>query len=130
MSSELGKLRRVRRAAGTSAGGLVLLSSGYLAWQAYGIRTSCSTPRVAMATKKVSDGPEYILLPPALSERFKLDPIDAKDELKSLIPRHLRKPWKLLRQANWGEYETHLNAVRELAKLNLSDGEFKQVVGH
>ncbi len=128
------KLRGVRlaAAAGTSAGGLVLLSSGYLVWQAYGLKTSSAAaggqgaPMVA-AKAKESDGPEYILLPESLSDRFKFEKNDAKDELKSRIPRHLRKPWKLLRQANHGEYEAHLNAVRELAKLNLSDGEYRQV---
>ena len=113
----------------SAAGGLVLLSSGYLAWQAYGGAKSSSA---AAAPKPIprhkaaehSGGPEYV----DIAERFKtLDPVDAKEELKSLIPKHLRRPWKLLRAANWGEYEEHLNAVRELGKLSLNDGEYRQV---
>ena len=135
MPSELGRLRRVRMATTTSAaaGGLVLLSSGYLAWQTYGGRSASTAaasrpvPRLCKAAE-LKGGPEYIVLPADIAERFKtLDPIDAKEELKSLIPKHLRKPWKLLRAANWGEYEEHLNAVRELGKLNLNDGEYRQV---
>ena len=132
MPSELGRLRRVRMAASTSAaaGGLVLLSSGYLAWQTYGGRSASAAAKPAPRLKasEIKGGPEYIVLPADIAERFKkLDPIDAKEELKSLIPKHLRRPWKLLRAANWGEYEEHLNAVRELGKLNLNDGEYRQV---
>ena len=138
MPSELGRLRRVRMASTSSAaaGGLVLLSSGYLAWQNYGGGKSASAASVAASraaltpckAAELKGGSEYLVLPADIAERFKtLDPIDAKEELKSLIPKHLRKPWKLLRAANWGEYEEHLNAVRELAKLNLNDGEYRQV---
>ena len=119
-----------------AAGGLVLLSSGYLAWQNYGGGRSASAAAASKAALRpckaaeLKGGPEYIVLPADIAERFKtLDPIDAKEELKSLIPKHLRKPWKLLRAANWGGYEEHLNAVRELAKLNLNDGEYRQVSG-
>ena len=116
----------------SAAGGLVLLSSGYLAWQAYGgARSSTAAAPKPIPKHKAADhcgGPEYVVLPADIAERFKtLDPVDAKEELKSLIPKHLRRPWKLLRAANWGEYEEHLNAVRELGKLSLNDGEYRQV---
>ena len=118
----------------SAAGGLVLLSSGYLAWQAYGggarSSSSAAAPKPIPRHKAAehSGGPEYVVLPAHIAERFKtLDPVDAKEELKSLIPKHLRRPWKLLRAANWGEYEEHLNAVRELATLRLNDGEYRQV---
>jgi len=53
--------------------------------------------------------------------------LENKDDLKSILPRHLRKPWRLLHQANTGDYEQHLKAVRDLSKLTLSDGECRQL---
>jgi len=44
-----------------------------------------------------------------------------------MIPRHLRKPWRLLHLANNGDYEQHLKAVKELSKMSLSDAEFVQL---
>jgi pimeloyl-ACP methyl ester carboxylesterase len=56
-----------------------------------------------------------------------INPLEAKEDLKAIIPRHLRKPWRLLHLANTGTYEQHLKAVRELVKLNLTEGEFCQL---
>ena len=50
---------------------------------------------------------------------------DMTEDIKAMIPRHLRKPWKILHKANYGNREEHMNAVRELSTItqNLSDGE-------
>ena len=42
---------------------------------------------------------------------------DIKGDMKAMIPRHLRKPWKLLHRANYGTRDEHLNAVRELSNI-------------
>jgi hypothetical protein len=42
---------------------------------------------------------------------------DIKGDMKAMIPRHLRKPWKLLHRANYGNRDEHLNAVRELSNI-------------
>ena len=42
---------------------------------------------------------------------------DIKGDIKAMIPRHLRKPWKLLHKANYGNRDEHLNAVRELSNI-------------
>ena len=52
---------------------------------------------------------------------------EAQEELKSYVPRHLRKSWRLLHQANTGTYESHITAVQELSKLQLTDHEFRQL---
>jgi len=49
------------------------------------------------------------------------------ESLKDILPRHLRKPFRLLNQANTGDYEQHLNAVRELSRQTLTDGEYNQI---
>ena len=51
------------------------------------------------------------------------------EDLKSMIPRHLRKPWKILHKANYGNHEDHLNSVRELstATQNLTDAEVREM---
>ena len=56
--------------------------------------------------------------------------LDSEPELrtvKDLVPRHLRKSWRLLHAANTGTYEAHITAVQELSKLNLTDPEYRQV---
>ena len=130
--------RRLARALGTS--GLVL-GSGIFVWQVYSTRQiyanlgtsheAANRAKPAVATskhyKQAKAEAEFLFLPASIGDRFKLDPIDAKEELRSMVPKHLRKPWKQLRQANWGDYEQHLNGVRELARQSLSDGEYRQV---
>eukprot|EP00095_Tigriopus_kingsejongensis_P002615 snap_masked-scaffold1452_size40707-processed-gene-0.5 protein:Tk02615 transcript:snap_masked-scaffold1452_size40707-processed-gene-0.5-mRNA-1 annotation:"protein serac1" len=107
------------------ASGLVI-GSGYLAWQLF---RGGSPPQDGLPVFQDSSlTPDFLPLPASVVAKFNaLDPIDAKEELKSMIPKHLKKPWKLLRQANWGSYEAHLTAVRELARLKLSDGECRQI---
>jgi hypothetical protein len=43
---------------------------------------------------------EYIELPDHKTGMLPLDSMEAKNEIKSMIPKHLRKSWKLLHQAN------------------------------
>ena len=53
--------------------------------------------------------------------------LDSEPELrtvKDLVPRHLRKSWRLLHAANTGTYEAHIIAVQELSKFNLTDPEY------
>jgi len=45
------------------------------------------------------------------------EPFEHTEGLKDILPRHLRKPFRLLNEANNGDYEQHLNAVRELSRL-------------
>lgn len=77
--------------------------------------------------------PQFVSLPKHLQDKLNefesitINPLEAKEDLKSIIPRHLKKPWRLLHLANTGTYEQHLKAVREMAKLNLTDGEFCQL---
>ncbi len=79
------------------------------------------------------DDAQFVPLPPAAAERLLLAPpdlLDAREDLRSIVlPKHLRRPWKLLRQANWGDYEAHLRAVRELSRhsAHLGDGECRQL---
>lgn len=135
----MGKLRATisgggnhRRLVKAGIGSGILVSSGYFVWQVYNwkqYKKALEKDNHEAREKhllRVKE-PEYLFLPQSLNEPFKIDPIDAKEELKSMIPKHLRKPWKLLRQANWGDYEKHLSAVRELASLKLSDGECAQI---
>lgn len=77
--------------------------------------------------------PQFVNLPKNFQDRLNefdsvaINPLEAKEDLKAIIPRHLRKPWRLLHLANTGTYEQHLKAVRELVKLNLTEGEFCQM---
>ena len=59
--------------------------------------------------------------------RSRSSSFDGQEELKSYVPRHLRKSWRLLHQANTGSYESHITAVQELSKLQLSDHEYRQL---
>ena len=45
------------------------------------------------------------------NDDIKIDPAETKEDIKSRIPRHLRRPWRLLHQANYGDYEQHLRAL-------------------
>ena len=74
---------------------------------------------------------KFIAIPNDLNDKWKhaeeltnLQSIESKEELKDILPRHLRKPWRLLHTANTGEYEQHIKAVQELSKLELSSGEY------
>ena len=112
-----------KRVAGNVA--TLALGSGIFVWNFYRdkqmtARTALAAPHFELNHHSYPEEPEYVHL---------LEPvIEMKDELKSLVPRQLRKPWKLLRSANNGDYEQHLTAVKELASLgSLNPGEFRQI---
>merc|ERR1711976_200807 len=77
--------------------------------------------------------PQYIPVSRELLDRInpfdelKLSPLETREDFKAIIPRHLKKNWRLLHQANTGDYEQHLKAVKELSKVKLTDGEIGQL---
>jgi len=129
-------------AVGTSS---VVVSSGLLAWQVY--QNQMGQQQVQeLKDKLVSqqhqqklllaelNTAKYISVPKDISNKFnqfdELSPMNSyetKEDLKSILPRHLRKPWRLLYLANTGGYEQHIKAVQDLSKLSLSDGEYQQL---
>ena len=126
-------------AIGTSS---VLVSSGLLAWQLYQIQSKKQevednnisiTCHQEKQLVEQTNMPQYIPVPQNILdninqfEEMKLSPVETKEDLKSIIPRQLRKQWRLMDLANRGEYEQHLKAVRELSKLVLPDGEMMQM---
>jgi len=130
------KNKKMFAALGTSS---VLVSSGLVAWELYQVQNrkqevldNVSYPPERHKGEEISK-PEYIPVPRHILdninqfEEMKLSPAETREDLKSIIPRHLRKPWRLMDQANKGEYEQHLKAVRELSKLSLSDGDMMQL---
>ena len=122
-------------AVGTSS---VVISSGLLAWQWYNVKRSHEVRgQLEPVGAQRSDGPQpqYIDVPTKVLDRvainynnddIKIDPAETKDDIKSRIPRHLRRPWRLLHQANTGDYETHLRAVRDLSRLRLGEHEVRK----
>jgi len=78
---------------------------------------------------------QFVPIPKDLKTRFENSDefsslsgsLETKGYLSSIVPRHLRKPWRLLHQANTGNYEQHILAVQELSKLELSDGDYLQL---
>lgn len=66
--------------------------------------------------------PTYVLVPATIHHT-------AKEEIKSVIPWHLRKPWSLLRQANSERTAParRTAVLEELAAMELSDGECRQL---
>lgn len=107
--------KKVLTALGTSS---AVLSSGFVAWQAW--RASHKQHQVELPANIVDGiGSDY--------DDIALSPAETAEELKCLIPRQLRRPWRLLHQANSGHYEQHLKAVTELARLSLSEGEMVQL---
>ncbi len=115
---------RLARAVGKSG---ALVGGGIVAWSLYEAAASLGRQGQIQTSAGNDSDPKYLYLPPGVADRFKLDPIDAAEELRSMLPKHVRKPWKLLRQANWGDRERHVVAVKELSRLQLSDGEAIQV---
>jgi len=134
--AQLTKNKKMFAALGTSS---IFVSSGVVAWELYQVQTKKqgTLDNVSLPTeKKQKEGtskPQYIPVPRHILdninqfEEMKLSPAETKEDIKSIIPKHLRKPWRLMEQANKGEYEQHLKAVKELSKLFLSDGEMMQL---
>jgi len=63
----------------------------------------------------------------SLSESYGSSFEGEREDLKMMVPRHLRKSWRLLHEANTGSYEGHIKAVQELSKLQLNDSEYRQL---
>ena len=125
--------KRLLKTLGTSS---AAITSGLLAWQLFGPDTQpqLSLSPVQLQHVEPVQSPQYLHLPGSLVDNMtgdyddtSLSPAETREELRSLIPRHLRRPWRLLHQANNGDYEQHLKAVKDLAKLSLSDGEMVQL---
>jgi len=132
------KNKKMFAAIGTSS---VVVSSGLLAWQLYQVRHQQQELQDNLICHKQDQRteqqcvptPEYIPMPQHILdsinqyEEMKLSPVETKEDLKAMIPRHLRKHWRLLYLANSGQYEQHLKAVRELSRLSLTGGEMVQL---
>jgi len=91
--------KKFLRMVGTT--GLVI-SGSYFAWQTYSMQQNQVVP-VNMKSFQMNPQHEtdYLDLPYHKSTIFlPMDSVEARNEIKSMIPKHLRKPWKLLHQAN------------------------------
>jgi len=126
----------------SAVGASGVLASGLLAWQVY--QSQVGQQQIVELQDKLSiqqrqhmllleefNKTKFIAIPNDLNDKWKqaeeltnLQSIETKEELKDILPRHLRKPWRLLHTANTGEYEQHIKAVQELSKLELSSGEY------
>jgi len=137
--AKITKNKKMFAAIGTSS---VVVSSGLLAWQLYQIQSKNQevednnisiTCHQEKQLVEQTNMPQYIPVPQNILdninqfEEMKLSPVETKEDLKSIIPRQLRKQWRLMDLANRGEYEQHLKAVRDLSKLVLPDGEMMQM---
>ena len=130
--TQLTKNKRLFTAVGTSG---VVISSGLLAWQWYNVSKS----HEVRGQKEAVGGPQpqYIDVPTKVLDSVTInyntddiprdDPAETKEDIKSRIPRHLRRPWRLLHQANTGDYETHLRAVRDLSRIRLGEHEVRKI---
>jgi hypothetical protein len=149
LNNHLRGFGRMFAAIGTSS---VLVSSGLLAYQMYHssqqqeeikqlqdqlqdqqIRIQHRRLLAELSREETNTSAQYIPVPRDLLDKLnrfdelQLNPIETKEAFKAIIPRHLKKNWRLLHQANTGEYELHLKAVKELSKVKLHDGEFSQL---
>ena len=99
---------------------MAVVSGGVALYNNYGASASAALTSAQMA--ELDD-----LRPQFLSVSTSIG--NPTDEIKSIIPLHLRKHWRLMNKANVGGFETHLNAVRELSQStsHLSDAEARQM---
>ena len=90
--------RKLLKALGTSS---AVISSGFLAWQLFGSdkhsRHLTAAPVPLLQDVVVGDGPQYLHLPGSIVadmtsdyDDTSLSPAETREELRSLIPRHLR----------------------------------------
>ena len=131
--------RKFVTAVGTSG---ALISSGLLAWRLYSVsrgqdrlqqqqqsgqpttqhqhqQQSRDAPHPDLPKPQYIDLPQSVLDSIALTldhDEVKVSPQETREDLKSLIPRHLRRPWRLVHAANTGQHEQHVVAVRELSR--------------
>lgn len=93
--------RKLFKLMGTT--GLVI-SSGYFAYQTYSLKQAVEVQdrllHMSGAYPKINLESEYIEIPDHKTGMLPMDSLEAKNEIKSMIPKHLRKSWKLLHQAN------------------------------
>jgi len=84
--------------------------------------SSSSTLSPKLQTDEDDNQPQFLNVPAS-------QPMNTTEELKSFIPLHLRKHWRLLHKANVGDTENHLNAVRDLSQStsHLSEAETRQM---
>jgi len=138
--AQVTKNRRIVTAIGTSS---LVVSSGIVAWQLYRLKfmnkvtpenvNRINQERMHLEHETGREEREYIPIPQHILDNInqydemKLSPLETKEDIKSMIPRNLKRSWRLMDQANKGGYEQHLKAVRELSKLHLNDGEICQL---
>jgi hypothetical protein len=100
----------------------LFISGSYFVWQNYSLnRTKVGLPVVPNVSQALSCVPlenDYVELPHHKGViSLPVDTIEAKSELKSMIPRHLRKPWKLLHQANEVKHRFSLHYFTQPPKI-------------
>ena len=93
--------RKLFKLMGTT--GLVI-SSGYFAYQTYSLKQAAQIQEKLVhfsgLPPKIYPVSEFLDIPEHKTGMLPMDSLEAKIEIKSMIPKHLRKSWKLLHQAN------------------------------
>lgn len=88
---------------------------------------------IAESTEEWKNPPQFIPVPKEVLDKLnqfdelKLHPMETREDFKAIIPRHLKKNWRLVHQANEGDYENHVKAVKELSRLKLHESEYEQI---
>ena len=112
---------RIVTAIGTSS---LVVSSGIVAWQLYRLKfmnkvTPENVNRLNQETMHLEqetgrEEREYIPIPQHILDNInqydemKLSPLETKEDIKSIIPRNLKRSWRLMEQANRGSsYRLH-----------------------
>ena len=139
MDRKFAQLTRNRKVLRSTASG-ALIGSGLFAWQLYNSWRQSKDQRIHHeAVDQISSSdpePEYMELPQKVldsiainynNDNMKMNPADTREDLKSMIPKHLRRPWRLLHLANHGDYEQHVRSVKELSRMNLQDHDLVQL---
>jgi len=144
--------KRMLSAIGTSS---LVVSSGLIAWQMY--QSQQQQEEIRLLQEQLNNGlvsqqqqqlskwlqaeakddwkspVSYVPVPQEFLDRLnqfdelKLHPMETREDFKAIIPRHLKMKWRLVHQANEGDYEHHLKAVKELSRLKLHESEFTQI---
>jgi hypothetical protein len=93
--------RKLFKLMGTT--GLVV-STGYFAYQTYSLKQAVEVQEKILhltgSYPIFNPELEFIEIPDHKTGMLPMDSLEAKNEIKSMIPKHLRKSWKLLHQAN------------------------------
>ena len=101
--------------------GAIVVSGGIALYKNY-TTSSSSTLSPKLQTDEDDNQPQFLNVSAS-------QPMNTTEELKSFIPLHLRKHWRLLHKANVADTENHLNAVRDLSQStsHLSEAETRQM---